>query len=166
MLVCLWGFFYNPVFNIKCMQCILTLEQYLVTIFFFLISDKRHRDDEYVAILDLQKILKTFLDVCYCQQLLPYKKLRLFFKNILCQVTLINLNYIYSSVERKVKSIVMNTRVVTRTEIGRSGVIAVVGTTRTTKTAAGTRADQGRTPRATSVQQRPTNSGHPSDYHL
>lgn len=49
----------------------------------------------------------------------------------------------------------MNTRVVTRTEIGRSGVIAVVGTTRTTKTAAGTRtetrADQGQTPRATSV---------------
>lgn len=143
---------------------------YCNNFFFFLISDKRHRDDEYVAILDLQKILKTFLDVCYCQQLLPYKKLRLFFKNILCQVTLINLNYIYSSVERKVKSIVMNTRVVTRTEIGRSGVIAVVGTTRTTKTAAGTRtetrADQGRTPRATSVQQRPTNSGHPSDYHL
>lgn len=76
-------------------------------------------------------------------------------KTFLCQVILINLNYIYSSVERKVKSIVMNTRVVTRTEIGRSGVIAVVGTTRTTKTAAGTRtetrADQGRTPRATSV---------------
>lgn len=34
--------------------------------FFFLISDKRHRDDEYAAILDLQKILKSFLDVCYC----------------------------------------------------------------------------------------------------
>lgn len=34
--------------------------------FFFLISDKRHRDDEYVAILDLHEILKTFLDVCYC----------------------------------------------------------------------------------------------------
>lgn len=61
----------------------------------------------------------------------------------------------YSSVERKVKSIVMNTRVVTRTEIGRSGVIAVVGTTRTTRTAAGTRTEtrvgQGRIPRVTSV---------------
>lgn len=61
----------------------------------------------------------------------------------------------YSSVERKVKSIVMNTRVVTRTEIGRSGVIAVVGTTRTTRTATGTRTEtrvgQGQTPRVTSV---------------
>lgn len=61
----------------------------------------------------------------------------------------------YSSVERKVKSIVMNTRVMTRTEIGRSGVIAVVGTTRTTRTAAGTRTEtrvgQGQTPRVTSV---------------
>lgn len=58
-------------------------------------------------------------------------------------------------IERKVKSIVMNTRVVTRTEIGRSGVIAVVGTTRMTRTAAGTRTEtrvgQGRTPRVTSV---------------